>query len=100
MVGPTYQVDTACSASLVAANMCHAGLRKNGCNGSKMALMMGLQHILTPFIFVGLTAAGMLGRTGRSLTFNTSANGYNRGEGCGGLFLKVSSDSSDIQDTL
>ena len=37
-------------------------------------------NCLSPFSFVGLSAAGMLGRMGRSMSFDNSANGYARGE--------------------
>nr|AQS99184.1 type I polyketide synthase [Gambierdiscus polynesiensis] len=100
LAGPAHQVDTACSASLVASNMAHAYLRKHDNKGVKMSLAMGLQHILQPWPFIGLSGAGMLGRGGRCKTFDQSANGYNRGEGCGGLFCKVSDEMSVVQERL
>lgn len=100
IVGPCHQVDTACSASLVASNMCHAYLRQHDLKGIKMAMSIGQQHILQPWPMIGLSAAGMLGSGGRCKTFDQSANGYNRGEGCGGLFSKVSDSVEVLQERL
>lgn len=97
--GPVKCVDTACSASLVAASMNHAGLRHHHYDYTE-ALSMGHQGLFSPYTFVGLSSAGMLGRGGRSFTFNSSANGYNRGEGCGGLLQRVSSEVKQTEDRL
>jgi hypothetical protein len=99
-VGPSYQLDTACSTSLVSANCLEKMLRQHDERGVTEGISMGLQNILSPFAFVGLSAAGMLGKGGRSLTFDRSANGYNRGEGCGGLFLRSGSSVKDVQDRI
>mmetsp|Transcript_170815 Transcript_170815/g.542788 ORF Transcript_170815/g.542788 Transcript_170815/m.542788 type:complete len:837 (+) Transcript_170815:48-2558(+) len=100
-VGPCRVVDTACSASLVAASINHAGLRANDNTlDYNEALSMGIQGMFSPYTFIGLSAAGMLGRGGRCLTFDSTANGYNRGEGVGGLLQKVSDDPEVTQNRL
>nr|AQS99291.1 type I polyketide synthase [Gambierdiscus excentricus] len=100
-VGPTVMVDTACSSSLVAANLCHAALRKPNQNeGVEWAMSTGVMQHMLPWPFIGLSSAGMLGSIGRCMTFNSSANGFNRGEGCGGLVMRVSSDPQVIRSRL
>mmetsp|Transcript_130168 Transcript_130168/g.328595 ORF Transcript_130168/g.328595 Transcript_130168/m.328595 type:complete len:1251 (+) Transcript_130168:176-3928(+) len=91
--GPVKLVDTACSASLVGACINHASLRQiNPKYDFKEAVSMGHQGMFSPFTFIGLSGAGMLGRGGRCKTFDQTANGYNRGEGVGGLIQRVSDD--------
>nr|AQS99310.1 type I polyketide synthase [Gambierdiscus excentricus] len=98
LTGPLQQVDTACSSSLVSHNISHSKIRKN--NGVERIFSLGHQTLNMPFGFVGLSGAGMLGRTGRCLTFDQSANGMARAEGCGGLFLKSTTDPAVISDRL
>mmetsp|Transcript_13158 Transcript_13158/g.37564 ORF Transcript_13158/g.37564 Transcript_13158/m.37564 type:complete len:673 (-) Transcript_13158:165-2183(-) len=62
--------------------------------------MMAYMNYFMPFAFVGLSAAGMLGRLGRSVTFDQAANGYARGEGVGGLVVKRSDDVKDTVDRV
>jgi len=100
LTGPVSQVDTACSSSTVSANMLHSLLRQHRIKEINWGLSMGTQNILLPWPFVGLSGAGMLGRSGRCLTFDQSANGYNRSEGVGGLLLKFSGDVTDVRDRL
>jgi polyketide synthase-associated protein len=98
ITGPAYQIDTACSSTLVSANTLEKLVRKR--ESATEGLSMGCQNILLPFSFIGLSGAGMLGRFGRCLTFDRSANGYNRGEGSGGLYLRSTSSTKDLQDRI
>lgn len=52
-----------------------------------MALVMGVNTLLGPLSYIGNCAAGMLSHVGRCFTFNRAADGYQRGEGCGAVFL-------------
>ena len=45
--------------------------------------------MLYPGPFVGCCAAGMLSHDGRCFTFNSTADGYARGELCGALCFKL-----------
>nr|AQS99308.1 type I polyketide synthase [Gambierdiscus excentricus] len=99
LTGPMHQVDTACSASLVGANILHGLMRKPE-KGISTGIMMAYMNYFSPFPFVGLSGAGMLGRYGRSLTFDQSANGYARGEGVGGLVLKTGSEVQNTQERV
>ncbi|MBN3758340.1 NAD-dependent epimerase/dehydratase family protein [Paraburkholderia sp. Tr-20389] len=76
--GPSEPVDTACSSSLVALHRAAQAIRNNECS---MAIVGGVNAMLTPSLHVALTRAGMLSPDGRCKTFDASANGYVRGEG-------------------
>jgi len=100
LMGPVIQVDTACSAALVSANMLHSWICREGDVDKARGFSMGHLNILTPWPFVGMSAAGMIGRAGRSMTFNESANGYARGEGSGGIYCQKSREVQVTQDRL
>ena len=88
--GPCVTLDTACSSSLVAVHLACQSLRWREC---QMALAGGVNVILSPNIFIALSKASMLAADGRCKTFDASADGYGRGEGCGVVVLKRLSDA-------
>merc|ERR1719367_2348557 len=49
---------------------------------------------------VGNCQGNILTHTGRCFTFDEAADGYQRGEGCGGLFMKLSGDPKVIDNNL
>jgi acyl transferase domain-containing protein len=83
--GPSLAVDTACSSSLVALHLACQSLRSNE---SQLALVGGVNLILSPEVNVALCKARMLAPDGRCKTFAANADGYGRGEGCGVVVLK------------
>jgi acyl transferase domain-containing protein/NADPH:quinone reductase-like Zn-dependent oxidoreductase/short-subunit dehydrogenase/acyl carrier protein len=88
--GPCMAIDTACSSSLVAIHTACQSLR----NGeSDLILAGGVNVILSPDPFVLISKWGMLSPDGRCKTFDASANGFVRGEGCGLLVLERLSDA-------
>lgn len=97
MRGPVTIIDTACSSALSAYNMAHTSLRnleddqeKVGVSNSlSEALLMGANMIPGPGNFVSLCGPHLLSPTGRCFTFDHSADGFARGEGTGGLYLKA-----------
>jgi len=95
--GPCWQADTACSASLVAANICHSVMLNRNL---QKGYTLGQGGIISPWPYIGLSAAGMIGRAGRCMTFNSSANGFARGEGVGGLYMTMGQDIQVTQDRL
>ncbi len=88
--GPNLAVDTACSSSLVALHLACQSLRLGECS---MALAGGVNLVLSPFGSVYLSRARAVAPDGRCHTFDESASGYGRGEGCGVLVLKPLSDA-------
>ena len=65
----------------------------------KGALCGGVNTLGEPG-FVGNCQANMLSHLGRNFTYDRTADGYQRGEGCGAFFLKLSAESRDIEDRL
>ena len=78
-------VDTACSSSLVATHQAVSGLQRGDAD---LALAGGVNIILSGRLLEFRANAGMLSPDGQCKTFDASANGYVRGEGCGILVLK------------
>ncbi len=88
--GPNIQVDTACSSSLVATHLACQSLRSGESN---LALVGGVNLILSPTSTIGRCQMKALSPDGRCKTFDAAANGYGQGEGCGVLVLKRLSDA-------
>ena len=95
--GPAIAVDTACSSSLVAIHQAMAGLQRGE---THLALAGGVHTIVATGMTRLMEASGMLSPDGRCRTFDASANGYVRGEGCGMLVLKRLSDAEANGDRI
>ena len=83
--GPSLTVDTACSASLVALHQACQALRAGD---TGLAVVAGINALLSGDVSEVLDRAGMLSPTGSCRPFDAAADGYLRGEGCGVLLLK------------
>ncbi|WP_158501755.1 type I polyketide synthase [Vitiosangium sp. GDMCC 1.1324] len=88
--GPCLTVDTACSSSLVAIHLACRSLRTRE---SDLVLAGGVNMLLSPDTMEGLAHTQALSPDGRCRTFDASANGFVRGEGCGLIALKRLSDA-------
>ena len=95
--GPSWAVDTACSSSLVAVHQAVESLRRNECD---LALAGGVSLILMPNWTVAFQKAGMLAADGRCKSFDSRADGYVRGEGCGAIVLKRLADAVSDGDSI
>jgi acyl transferase domain-containing protein/acyl-CoA synthetase (AMP-forming)/AMP-acid ligase II/pimeloyl-ACP methyl ester carboxylesterase len=83
--GPSLAVDTACSSSLVALHLACQSLKTGECD---RAIVGGVNLMLSPELTRTFSLAGMMAADGRCKTFDESADGYVRGEGCGVIILK------------
>ena len=95
--GPSITLDTACSSSLVTVHLACQSLRRRE---TDLALAGGVNLMLGPEMTVALTKAYMLAPDGRCKTFDASANGYVRGEGCGMVVLKRLGDALAAGDRI
>jgi acyl transferase domain-containing protein len=95
--GPSLAVDTACSSSLTAIHLAVESLRRGE---TSLALVGGVNAILCADVMHILQAAGMLAADGRCKTFDSRADGYVRGEGCGVVVLKRLSDAQKAGDRI
>jgi len=88
--GPTMTIDTACSSSLVAMHLASQSLRNRECH---LAFVGGVNLLLSPDSMINACKMQMLSADGRCKTFDTSADGYAIGEGCGGVLLERLADA-------
>ncbi len=95
--GPAMAVDTACSSALVAVHQACQALHSGDCD---MAVAGGVNVLLSPVTTVAASRARMLSPVGRCKTFDASADGYVRSEGCGILVLKRLSDAQRDGDRV
>ncbi|KAI1090949.1 hypothetical protein F5B19DRAFT_493920 [Rostrohypoxylon terebratum] len=115
--GPSMTVDTACSSSMVALDQAVQVLRSGK---SKMAVAAGANLILTPGIqhpysssiaenptltkiivmHINEASLGMLSPSGRCAMWDTSADGYTRGEGVAAVFIKTLSQALADNDPI
>ncbi|KAL8434739.1 hypothetical protein ACSSS7_002984 [Eimeria intestinalis] len=84
--GPSMTIDTACSSSLVALDVAKQLLDDGRIH---VSLAAGVHVLINHYVFEQYCRASMLSVDGRCKTFDESANGYVRSEGCGAVLLKV-----------
>ncbi|MEI8399417.1 MAG: beta-ketoacyl synthase N-terminal-like domain-containing protein, partial [Alcaligenaceae bacterium] len=95
--GPCMALDTACSSSLVAIHQAVKSLQNRESN---LALAGGVNLILHPFMHIGFSKLQAISPDGRCKTFDASANGYVRGEGCAMIVLKRLEDAQRDGDRI
>jgi acyl transferase domain-containing protein/acyl carrier protein/protein-L-isoaspartate O-methyltransferase len=95
--GPAIVVDTSCSSSLVALHLAGQSLRTGECD---LALVGGVNLILSPESTIALSKAHMLSPDGRSKAFDAAADGFARAEGCGVVAIKLLSRAIADRDNI
>ena len=97
LTGPSMVIDTACSSSLVSIHQAIMSLRNHE---SDISIVGGVGLLLEPSLSICFSKANMLSPDGRCKTFDDSANGYVRSEGCAILILKRLSDAIKNKDNI
>ena len=95
--GPTIPVELNCASSLVAVHQAVMGLREGEVD---MALVGGTHAVLSPELTKEMAELGILSREGQCKTFDASADGFVRGEGCGMIVLKRLSEAEADGDRI
>ncbi|MEV4747524.1 SDR family NAD(P)-dependent oxidoreductase [Streptosporangium sp. NPDC049248] len=95
--GPSLAVDTACSSSLVATHLAAGSLRSGE---SDLAIAAGVNLLLSPVITMAFDQGGGTAPDGRCKSFDASADGMVRAEGCGVVVLKRLSDAQRDGDRV
>lgn len=95
--GPSLPYDTACSSALYAL---HHAAQSIQSGESAMALVAGINLLLTPTTFIAFGKTGMLSPRGQCRSFDAGADGYVRGEGGGVILLKALSKAIEDGDNI
>lgn len=95
--GPSLSVDTACSSSLVATDLAVRSLRSGD---SDLALAAGVNLLLSPVVTMAFDQGGGTAPDGRCKSFDASADGMVRAEGCGVAVLKRLADAQRDGDRI
>ncbi len=82
--GPSFTVDTACSSSLVAFAEAQAAIASGRID---MAIVAGVNLLLSPTSFIGFARASMLSPSGLCRPFSAAGDGYVRAEGAVAMLL-------------
>lgn len=95
--GPSLVLESACSSSLVSL---HYAVRSLQSGESDLCLVGGVSLMLSPEPTITYAQAKMMSSDGHCKTFDASADGYVRGEGCGIVLLRRLSDAIAQGDTI
>lgn len=88
--GPSVYLDTACSSSITCLHLARTAILRGDCD---MAVVAAVNLILTPDASLSFSTLGTLSPTGLCHTFDASADGYSRGEGCTVIILQRTEDA-------
>ncbi|GMG29078.1 unnamed protein product [Aspergillus oryzae] len=95
--GPSFNIDTACSASLAAVQIACSVLWRGEAD---MVVAGGLNILTGSDSFAGLSKGFFLSKTGNCQVFDDAADGYCRGDGIGSIILKRLSDAQQDNDNI
>ncbi|KAJ5161517.1 type I iterative polyketide synthase, partial [Penicillium capsulatum] len=85
LMGPSVVYRTACSSSMTALHHACQAIDAGEC---EMAVVAGVNLILTPTTSNSISSYGALSPSGLCKTFDESANGYGRGEAVNAILIK------------
>ncbi len=91
--GPSFAADAACSSSFVALVQAVNALREGEV---ELAIVGGVNMLLSPVPFIGFSQARMLSPTGLCRPFAEAADGYVRSEGAVVMLLQRTSEASAL----
>ncbi|KAF2490386.1 reducing type I polyketide synthase [Lophium mytilinum] len=95
--GTSFNVDSACSSSLVCVDLAVKNLTSGDAD---MSIAAGCNLLFYPDIMHALSNLGLLSPDNQCYSFDDRANGYARGEGFGVLVLKRLSDAIKHNDVI
>jgi len=95
--GPAIGCDTSCSSSLVAMHLACKALIDGE---TDLSIAGGVNLILSPQNSIFFTKAKMLSEDGHCKSFDSRADGYSRGEGCGVVIIKRLNDALQANDRI
>ena len=95
--GPTMPVELNCASSLIAVHQAVTGLRLREVD---LALVGGANAVLSAGITREMADLQLLSPEGRCKSFDASADGFVRGEGCGMVVLKRLSEAEADGDRI
>jgi len=84
--GACEAIDVACSSALVA---CHNACKAVQMRDCQDVLLAGVNMMFVPGTLDAYAAAGLTSPSGKSFVFDSRANGFVRGESCGGGVLQA-----------
>ena len=95
--GPSEPIETACASSLVAIRRGMMAINNGNCD---MAIVGGINTIVTPLGYLAFSKAGLLSPNGRCKPFAHDADGFVRSEGVGLLVIKKLSRAEEDGDHI
>lgn len=96
--GASMTIDTACSSSLVAQHTGKLYLMFKHYDPCEAVITCGVNLSLSPLSYLGCCAAGMHSHKGRCFTYNSSADGYARGEATAATGIKLKTFDGEVGD--
>lgn len=95
--GPSYSIDTACSASIASIHLASQALHSQECD---TAVVSAANILTTPDNFAGLTRGGFVSTTAACKTLDQTADGYCRADAVCTLVLKRLSNAIADNDNV
>jgi len=95
--GPSYTLDTACSASLFAVHLAASAIRTGECDA---AVVGGLHIMLRPDHSINLNKLGILSQDGKCKSFDAAADGYARAEAIVTVYLQRAKNARRVYATV